>query len=218
MEFSGVVCGEIRFDEVVPGATVRCMTTTNGTQYLSIRDLIMHACDKNQRDSANIWATLPVKDESCVLEWRFHGRGQVEQPLITFPGAAELLLLLPGENVKRTRSTVTKILARHFNGDAESWPKAPSSLDHEIDCVKASVEGFILAAEEREARIEARLAEVSAKLADTEAKLLQTEAKLADAEAKLLQTAYTEAKVSQVLAGLKQELEDRTAKRRRADA
>ena len=181
MEWSDA-CGEIPFDEIVPGARVRFKLTMNGTQYLSIRDLIMHACDKNPSDSAKIWTALPAKDEACVRDGRFHGRGQVEQPVITFPGAAALLMVLPGENVRRTRSTVAKILARHFTGDPSLIPVIEPSLvpmygldqvHRELDSVKASVQNFVSAAEERATSAEARAKEALEHAAAAEAKLAQ---------------------------------------------
>ena len=36
----------IPFDEIAPGATVR-FTVKDGTQYISIRDIIIHVCKKN---------------------------------------------------------------------------------------------------------------------------------------------------------------------------
>ena len=47
----------IPFDEIVPGATVR-LVVMKGTQYLSIRDLIMYLCDKDNKQAAQIWERL----------------------------------------------------------------------------------------------------------------------------------------------------------------
>ena len=54
----------IPFDEIVPGATVR-LVVIDDTQYLSIRDLIMHLCDKDNKQASQIWERMSrdVKDE-----------------------------------------------------------------------------------------------------------------------------------------------------------
>ena len=223
----GVVCGEIRFDEIVPGAAVRVITVPDGTQYLSVRDLIMHACDKIQRDATSIWATLPA-DESCVRLWRFHGRGQVDQPVITFPCAIALLAALPGEHIKRTRSKVARILTMHFTGDPslvpdtkESWVEGLDRVHHELECVKTSVESFVSAAEERAANAEAKADEATKQAAQAldraisaEAKLLETDTRLAqaldratraEAKAERLDTLMEQAAAS--LAVLQQEMD-----------
>ena len=76
----------IPFDDIVPGATVR-LAVINGTQYLSIRDIIMHVCGKTANEAREVWRRMPhsQKDElkaSCFY-FQFPGRGQSEQPVIT---------------------------------------------------------------------------------------------------------------------------------------
>ena len=44
----------IPFDEIIPGATVR-FTLIDGVQYLSVRDIIMVMCDKNEKRSSETW-------------------------------------------------------------------------------------------------------------------------------------------------------------------
>ena len=88
------------FDEIVSGATVR-FTHINGIQYLSIRDLIMHMCGKDNNRAAQTWRELPEnqKDEvkKFLSTFQFPGKGQSEQPVITFPGAIRLSMFLPGD-------------------------------------------------------------------------------------------------------------------------
>lgn len=110
----------IPFDDIVPGATVRLVDVL-GKQYLSIRDLIMHLCDKDNNRAAEIWARLSQdkKDELTAYcgSFKFPGRGQSEQPVITFPGALKLIMFLPGEAAKKHRSGMVTILQRYFAGD-----------------------------------------------------------------------------------------------------
>ena len=110
----------IPLDEIIPGATIR-FTVIDGVQYLSIRDLIMHLCDKDGNDSGQIWRRLQEDKKNEVqtncLNFKFPGRGQSEQPVITFPGAIKLSMFLPGENAKKNRSIMSKILVRYFAGD-----------------------------------------------------------------------------------------------------
>jgi hypothetical protein len=60
----------------------------------------------------------------------FDGRGQQEQPVITFPGAIKLAMFLPGEVAKKNRSVIAKIMVRYFAGDR--------SLIQEIEANAAS--------------------------------------------------------------------------------
>ena len=83
----------ISFDEIVSCATVR-VTIIDGVQYLSIRDMIMHLCDKNSNNAGGVWRDFSddKKNEvqDFILNFQFPGRGQSVQPVITFPGALKL--------------------------------------------------------------------------------------------------------------------------------
>jgi glutaminase len=111
----------IPFDEIVPGATVR-FCVKDGAQYLSIRDMIMCVCDKNQNDAGEVWRKLSDDKKSEVQDFvknfQFPGRGQSEQPVITFAGALKLVMFLPGEAAKKHRSAMADILRRYYAGDA----------------------------------------------------------------------------------------------------
>ena len=110
----------IPFDEIVSGSSVRCVVIDN-TQYLSIRDIIMHMCDRLNDHAGKTWRDLKddFKNEikELVKEYQFPGRGQSAQPVITFPGAIHLSMFLPGEHAKRHRSVMSQILTRYFAGD-----------------------------------------------------------------------------------------------------
>ena len=111
----------IPFDEIVPGATVR-FCVKDGVQYLSIRDLIMCVCGKDQHDAARTWREMNPERVSEVGQYlsnfQFPGKGQSEQPVITFVGALKLVMFLPGEAAKKHRSAMADILRRYFAGDA----------------------------------------------------------------------------------------------------
>jgi hypothetical protein len=110
----------IPFDDIVLGASVR-FTVIDGVQYLSVRDIIMHLCDKNNNDAGEVWRNLSpqVKDEfqEIIRKYQFSGRGQKIQPVITFPGALKLAMFLPGEKAKKSRGVMANILQRYFAGD-----------------------------------------------------------------------------------------------------
>jgi hypothetical protein len=110
----------IPFDEIVPGASVR-LVVIKGTQYLSARDVIMHVCGKNKKDAGEVWRNLSdskkkeIQDQT--LNFKFPGKSQHAQPVITFPGALKMIMFLPGEGAKKHRPNCVKILTRHFAGD-----------------------------------------------------------------------------------------------------
>ena len=109
----------ISFDEIAPGATIR-VTTFDGKQYLSVRDLIMCVCEKNQNDAGEVWRNLsPYKSnlDHNLQKHKFRGRGQSKQPVITISGAMKLIMVLPGARAKQMRSTAADILSRYLTGD-----------------------------------------------------------------------------------------------------
>ena len=110
----------IPLDEIIPGATIR-FAVIDGVQYLSIRDLIMHMCGKNPKRASEVWENISQEQKQEVSEkignFKFPGQGQSTQPVITFPGAIQLSMFLPGENAKKNRSVMSKILVRYFAGD-----------------------------------------------------------------------------------------------------
>jgi hypothetical protein len=109
------------FDEIVPGAIVR-FCVIDGVQYLSIRDMIMCVCGKNNDEAGLVWRRMSPERLSEVRSYcsnfKFHGQGQLEQPVITFVGALKLIMFLPGEAAKMHRSAMADILRRYFAGDA----------------------------------------------------------------------------------------------------
>ena len=93
----------------------------DGFQYLSIRDIVMCVCDKDSNHAAQIWRRLPEERKTEVgpycVSHKFPGPGQSEQPVITFSGALKLVMFLPGENAKKYRSIMARILQRYYAGD-----------------------------------------------------------------------------------------------------
>ena len=123
----------IPFDEIVPGATVR-FCVKDGVQYLSIRDMIMCVCGKNNDEAGLVWRRMSPERlselRSFLSNFQFPGKGQSEQPVISFVGALKLVMFLPGEAAKRHRSAMADILRRYFAGDA--------SLIDELEANQAS--------------------------------------------------------------------------------
>ena len=107
-----------------------------GERYLSVRDTIMVVCDMNAKRANEAWQRLSdeQKDELTAFcgQFQFSGRGQSEQPVITFQGALKLIMMLPGETAKKTRSHFAEILTRYYAGD--------SSLHAEVEA-NAAAEG-----------------------------------------------------------------------------
>ena len=127
----------IPFDEIDPNSNVR-YTIIAGKQYLSVRDLIMIMCCKDNKRASETWDRLDVshKDELapyCML-FQFPGRGQGEQPVIAFPGAIILSMFLPGENAKKHRLVMCNIIRRYYAGDMSLIDEvmANAASDHPI--------------------------------------------------------------------------------------
>jgi len=110
----------IPFDEIVPGATVR-FCVKDGVQYLSIRDMIMCVCGKNQNDAGGVWRNLSEtkKDQlsHSLSSYKFPGQGQSEQPVITFRAAIKLVMMLPGKRAQYYRVKFSEIVSRYLDGD-----------------------------------------------------------------------------------------------------
>lgn len=127
----------IPLDEIIPGALIR-FTVIDGVQYMSIRDLIMFVCDASVDYAGQIWRNIPNARKSEVHDYlsnfQFPGRGQVDQPVITFPGAIKLSMFLPGEKAKQNRASMTNIIVRYFAGDKTLIEEiaANALLDHPI--------------------------------------------------------------------------------------
>ena len=81
----------------------------------------MLVCDKDGNQAGAVWRNMTESKkkelQQFLLNFTFPGRGQSEQPVITFPGAITLLMFLPGEKAKMHRSTMVTILTRYFAGD-----------------------------------------------------------------------------------------------------
>lgn len=110
----------MQFDELVPGAAVR-FTVIDGVQYLSIRDFIMAVCNKDGNHASDMWRCFSPEYKNELTQFlgnfKFPGRGQQNQSVITFDGALTLMNWLPGENAKKWRGKTTQILKRYFAGD-----------------------------------------------------------------------------------------------------
>jgi len=120
MDLSRNEQGKIEFNELVPNTTVR-FTVLDGVQYLSIRDLIVVVCEQNEKRACETWKLLSEERKSEVSEkirkFKFTGKYQHTQPVITFPGAVMLMMWLSGNKAKSFRAKVTEIITRYFAGD-----------------------------------------------------------------------------------------------------
>lgn len=117
----------IPFDDIAPGAEVR-FAVIDGKQYLSVRDVIMCICGVDANEAGRIWRRLSPqrKDEIQTTAWlkfQFGGCGHSSQPGITFPGAVKLVMFLPGEKAKTSRSVMANILQRYYEGDETLYPE-----------------------------------------------------------------------------------------------
>ena len=110
----------IPFDEMVEGATVR-FTVIDNQQYMSVRDIILVVCDKTVDTAGRVWREMSDEHKDDLRQYlstyKFTGRGQLQQPVISFPGALKLMMFLPGSNAKKNRGAMVKILHRFYAGD-----------------------------------------------------------------------------------------------------
>jgi len=111
----------IPFGELIPNAAVR-FTKIDGIYYLSIRDIIMAVCQKDDNQASRTWKrdiTDLQKDElkPYWCNYKFPGRGQQDTPIIQYQGALTLMLWLPGDHAKNFRGKAAEILTRYFAGD-----------------------------------------------------------------------------------------------------
>ena len=120
MQVDNMSTAVIPFDEIVPGATVR-VATIGGVQYLSIRDVIGHLCGVDPNYATQIWRRLSDEHKKKVhascMNFRFPGKGQTDQPIITIEGAIKLIPMLPGKRAKRYQRKFTDVILRYLDGD-----------------------------------------------------------------------------------------------------
>lgn len=111
---------KMQFDELLKGAEVR-FKVVQGVQYLSIRDFIMAVCKTDYKNASKKWCTMTEERKEEVSPFvrhlKFAGPGQKLQPVITFPGAVNLLMWLGGDYAKKFRRKVIDILTKYFAGD-----------------------------------------------------------------------------------------------------
>ena len=112
----------ISFNELVSGSEGVRYTDVNSVPYMSVRDIIMVVCNTDSKNASKIWGRISNGETSDELSsfWRnfkFEGRGQSEQPVITLQGAIKLIMWLPGNMAKDFRSQACDILTRYLAGD-----------------------------------------------------------------------------------------------------
>ncbi len=81
----------------------------------------MVVCAQSYKTASKTWSRITEEhdDELSTFcqRFKFPGRSQKDQSVITFSGALTLMNLLPGESAKKWRSKTTEILRRYFAGD-----------------------------------------------------------------------------------------------------
>ena len=124
----------IPFTELTGGTESVRFTVINGGTYMSIRDIIMVVCKKDNQRAWETWDRLDAekKEELSAFcaDFQFPGQGQRAQPVITLEGALKLIMWLPGGMAKDYRSRACGILTRFLGGD--------STLVEEIEANAAS--------------------------------------------------------------------------------
>jgi hypothetical protein len=111
----------VPFGDILEGAKVR-YTTIDGKPYLSVRDIIMVVCGKDNNCACRTWRRDVTEEQHKELEdyvqtFQFPGAGQKVQDVIEFQGAIKLTMWLPGEVAKAFRGKAVEILMRYFDGD-----------------------------------------------------------------------------------------------------
>ena len=180
------VLKSIPFDDIVAGATVR-FAEIDGVQYLSIRDIIMHVCEKDGNQACAVWRTLAESKKNELKQfmsvYQFPGPRQSEQPVITFPGAIKMLMFLPGDKAKTHRSSMVTILTRYFAGDpsllgeieANSVSESPvAQLARASLAPESGTQGCLKRKREAELEFERERAELQAMKVNTVSKFAET--------------------------------------------
>ena len=182
----------ISFSDLSGGTDSVRFTVINGGTYMSVRDIIMVVCKKDNNMAGEVWRNTSDKQkeelQDFLLNFQFPGQGQRVQPVITLEGALKLIMWLPGDMAKDYRSKACGILTRFLGGD--------SSLVEEIEANAASSAPLnVLAREalqtqqeelearevkrielrERIARVEMLEAEVKHKQVETQHKQVETQ-------------------------------------------
>ena len=83
-------------------------TVINGGTYMSICNIIMVVCKKDNNMAGEIWRKTSDKQKEELQEFSlnflFPCQGQLEQPVITLEGALKLIMWLPGNMAHRRRA------------------------------------------------------------------------------------------------------------------
>jgi len=83
-------------------------TVINGGTYMSVRDIIMVVCKKDNNMAGEVWRNTSDKQkeelQDFLLNFQFPGQGQRVQPVITLEGALKLIMWLPGNMAHRRRA------------------------------------------------------------------------------------------------------------------
>jgi len=115
---------KLDFSEIKPGAEVRC-TKIDGVLYLSVRDLIMVVCKKDGNQGMEVWRRMHFETifdlTKDIKPFKFSGRGQQFQPLLSVRAAMILTSFLPGEQAKDKRTQVINMM-KSYLGETQEHP------------------------------------------------------------------------------------------------
>jgi len=130
----------ISLHDLVPGANAR-IAVLNQMQHISIRDLLMHVCDLTTIRANEKWRLLPgnikSKLEGTFQMYQFPGKGNKPEPVITFKGALQLVMHIPGRKAGEFRAKLAPILQRVYTGD-DSLLEASLDAEEEPDMLQMS--------------------------------------------------------------------------------
>ena len=107
----------IPFDEIERDGRVR-VVTIDGVQYLSIRDILMYLCVKDEKQAGAVWRALSQDIFEAISEecraYQFPGKGNKKQAVITFSGAYKMIALIPEKDARKDRADLVVAILQRF--------------------------------------------------------------------------------------------------------
>ena len=107
----------IPFDEIERDGRVR-VVTIDGVQYLSIRDILMYLCVKDEKQAGAVWRALSQDIFKAISAecgaYQFPGKGNKKQAVITFSGAYKMIALIPEKDARKDRADLVVAILQRF--------------------------------------------------------------------------------------------------------
>eukprot|EP00960_Hanusia_phi_P002940 87231-Hanusia_phi.AAC.1 len=145
---------EVRLPFISSSASIR--VTKDVPMKFSVIDMICHATQKNNNDSAQEFRRLKANNpeiRTICSDFKFPGQGQRETPVADAEGMLEIIMLLPGQLAAKHRRRIAKVFIRFLAGD--------QSLHAELDRNAASTDPISQVARENISSSRAGTAQVS---------------------------------------------------------